>query len=62
MPWELSGYSDADYAVHNDNCKIITGYIVITYIAVVAWCFQSQKKVPLYVTESECSEIMKICC
>ena len=61
-PWELRGYSDADYAGNNDTRKIMTGYIVLINGAVMAWCSQSQKTVTLSVTEAEYSAITDVCC
>ena len=36
-PWELSGYSDADYTGDNDTRKSVTGYIVLINGAVIDW-------------------------
>ena len=35
IPWELHGYSDADYARNNDNRRSFTRYIVIIIGAVI---------------------------
>ena len=51
-PWELCGYSDADYTGDNDTCESVTRYIVIINRAVIDWSFLIQKKVSLSVTES----------
>ena len=60
IPWELRGYSDADYAKDNDTQKSVTGYIVLNNGAVITFHSQIQKTVTLSVTEAEYSSIMKV--
>ena len=62
VPWELHGYSDAEYARDNDSRKSVTGYIVLINGAVINWRSQSQKTVTLTVTEAEYSSITEIYC
>ena len=40
-PWEIRGYSDADYAGDNDTKKSVTGYIVQINGSVTAWRLRS---------------------
>ena len=40
-PWEIRGYSDADYAGDNDTKKSVTGYIVLINGSVTAWRLRS---------------------
>ena len=61
-PWELHGFSDADYTGDNDNRKIVTGYIVLINGAVINWRSRSQKTVTLSGIDSEYSEITEVCC
>ena len=61
-PWELRGYSDADYTGDNDTRKTTTGYIFIINRAIINWNSQSQKTVTLSVTEDEYSAITEVCC
>ena len=61
VPWELHGYSDADYAGYNGTRKSVTGYIVLINGSVIAWRLQSQEKVTLSITESEYSAIAEVC-
>ena len=51
-PWEICGYCDTYYTGDNGTQKSVTGYIVLIHGSVIAWNFQSQKKVTLHVTES----------
>ena len=37
VPWELGGYSNADYIGDNDTCKSVTGYIFLINGAVISW-------------------------
>ena len=41
-PWELLGYSGADYTGDNYTQKIVTGYIFIINGAAIACCSPSQ--------------------
>ena len=54
-PWELCGYSDADYAGDNSTRKVVTGYIVLVTRSVIACFSLNQKTVTLSVIEYEYS-------
>ena len=36
-PWEISGYSDAYYAVNKNTWKSVTGYIILIDVVVIVW-------------------------
>ena len=59
-PWELRGYSDADYVGNNDTQKIVIGYIVLINRSVITCHSQIHKTVTLSVIEAEYSSIMKV--
>ena len=55
VPQELCGYSDMDYVEDNDTCIIVTGYIFLLNVVIMACYSKSQKPVALYVAEAEYS-------
>ena len=61
-PWQIRGYSYADYARYNNSRKSVTGYIIIINGVVINWSSLGHKKFTLYITESEYSEIPELCC
>ena len=62
LPWELRGYSDAEYVGDNNTWKSVTGYIVLIDGLVIKWISQILRTVTLIVTETEYSDITKLCC
>ena len=53
VPREIRGYIDTDYTGDNYTRKIVTAYIVLIHISVIAWRSRSQKTVKISVTEAE---------
>ena len=52
VPHDIRGYSDTDYTGDHYTRKIVTGYIVLIHISVIAWRSRSQKPVTISVTEA----------
>ena len=48
----LIGYSDADFANHEDR-KSIAGYVTMYGESVISWCSQAERTVALHTTEAE---------
>ena len=59
-PWELHGYSDADYTGDNYTRKSVTGCIVLINGAITAGSFQIHKTVRRSVIEDEYSAITEV--